>query len=116
MADYRYRDPRDIPPFSYSLILLVSLIVEGIRYLLHPDLYQAVAYPRVLFSGAVVVTLGFHVWSLPETRPQMAVSALLTQMAMPELLLILWSAARELGVAFANAVIRVLSKLTEINP
>lgn len=111
----QYEPRRPAPPFTYVTILLVGVVVEIIRYLLHPEIYRILQFPILLPVASIAATGALHLWSLPETLPKIAVSAFFTQAPMADLLLITWAFFREVGFALAHAVLTSLGKLTEIH-
>lgn len=58
-----------------AIVLVVSLITEGARFLLHP------ANPVTLWllAGGLLANFAYHAWAMPESGPKAVVSALLGQ-------------------------------------
>ena len=70
------------------VVVLVSLLVEGIRYYIHPALY--IWQTWLLVGSSLAMNTGYHMWSLPQTYPKVLISAFYNQTALPYVAIYLW--------------------------
>lgn len=109
-AGYQYRPPEQPPPFTYSIVIGTSILVEVGRSFYHPELARVLRHPHLLVGCALLATLAFHVWAVPDARLKALVSTILTQTSMPTILLVTVKAA----VSIALAIGGLISDLTRV--
>jgi|SRR5882672_3294815 len=79
----------DVARFGrFCTVVITIIVVEAIRWAIHPDNYQGRWASVVLFS--VVLNVAYHIWSLPETHDRTIVSAAYNQFTMPHVGALVW--------------------------
>ena len=76
-----------------SVVLIVSVIVEFFRYLIHSTEFQAHPHLWLISIASIGLNLAYHRWILPETLPQTVVSAVLSEAGLPVVAHVLWQSA-----------------------
>jgi hypothetical protein len=107
---YLSREIPPPPPFTFVTVICVALLVECVRYRLHPEVFHLVQYPRLLIVGCFFATVAYHVWNVPYGLSKAAASSFFTQASMPSVALIVWT----LGKAIFDALVKALTGLTSI--
>ena len=80
------------PSFAgrFATVLVASLFVKVLRYQLFQQAYvEFLAWGLV--SGAVMINLAYHYWSMPETYLKVGVSAFYNQMTLTPAAAYVWT-------------------------
>ena len=77
-----------------AAVFVASVLVEAIRYYIHPTLYLWVTW--VLVGSSIGLNFAYHLWSLPNSYPRVLVSAFYNQTALPYVAIYMWELLKKL--------------------
>jgi hypothetical protein len=94
--------------------LVVGLLVEVIRYQVHPEIYT-LPHPYFFSLASLAATGALHTWSMPDNHPKIAVSVFFAQAGMWTVLLVGWQLLLKIYIALVMAFGEALTRLTPIS-